>query len=242
MQETYTCDHCGAVHPLDEMFHVGEDVLCPDCAGDLTILCDECGTRIYIDDDEGDDTRVLCHDCCVRHYTRCEHCGTLISNDSVYQYGGEDLCRDCYDDRCESGPIHEYSYMPELVFHGKGLRRFGVELEIDEGGESTVHARRFLDIANRHVENLYIKTDGSLDDGLELVTHPMTLEYHLNDMPWKDILDEAKRLGYRSTAQAPVGCTSIFRAWRSAVLMRHRNPASPAWCTSSKVLAGITAV
>lgn len=56
MQETYSCDHCGAVHLLDEMFHVGDDLLCPDCAGDLTILCDECGTRIYIDDDEGDDT------------------------------------------------------------------------------------------------------------------------------------------------------------------------------------------
>ncbi len=205
MQETYTCDHCGAVHPLDEMFHVGEDVLCPDCAGDITILCDECGTRIYIDDDEGDDTRVLCHDCCVRHYTRCERCGTLISNDSVYQYDGENLCRDCYDDRCEFGPIHDYNYMPDLVFHGKGLRRFGVELEIDEGGESTAHARRFLDIANRNTENLYIKTDGSLDDGLELVTHPMTLDYHLNEMPWEDILHEAKQLGYRSHGAGTCG-------------------------------------
>ena len=179
MQTTYTCDHCGDTYPLDEMFHVGDDLLCPDCAGELTILCDECGTRIYRDDDEGDDTHALCHACRARYYTRCDHCGALIPNDEVYQLGGESLCRDCYADNCDEGPIHDYNYMPDLVFHGKGLRRFGVELEIDEGGELTSHAKRFLDIANHSAENLYIKTDGSLDDGLELVTHPMTLDLSL---------------------------------------------------------------
>ena len=165
MQTTHTCDHCGNAYPLGELFRVGDDLLCPDCAGELTILCDECGTRIYLDDDEGDDTHALCHACRDRYYTRCEHCGTLIPNDDVYQLGGESLCRDCYDDNCDSGPVHDYNYTPDLVFHGKGLRRFGVELEIDEGGELTSHAKRFLDIANRHAENLYIKTDGSWTTG-----------------------------------------------------------------------------
>ena len=205
MQQTHTCANCGDVYPADEMFRVGDDLLCSDCASELTILCDECGTRIYTDDDEGDDVRVLRHDCRSHYYTPCDHCGALIPNDEVYQFGGESFCRDCYADNCDEGPIHDYNYTPDLVFHGKGLRRFGVELEIDEGGELTSHAKRFLDIANRHFENLYIKTDGSLDDGLELVTHPMTLEYHLNDMPWKDILDEAKRLGYRSHGAGTCG-------------------------------------
>ena len=205
MQETYTCDHCGDTYPLDEMFRVGDDLLCPDCAGELTIRCDECGRRIYMDDDEGDDEHVLCHDCCERYYTHCDRCGTLIPTGSVYQCDGEYLCHDCYVDYRDAGPIHDYNYTPDLVFHGKGLRKFGVELEIDEGGESTAHARRFLDIANRHAENLYIKTDGSLDDGLELVTHPMTLDYHLNEMPWEDILHEAKQLGYRSHGAGTCG-------------------------------------
>ena len=64
--------------------------------------------------------------------------------------------------------------MPDLVFHGKGLRHFGVELEIDNGGTDRYNAEKLLNIANADAENLYIKTDGSLDDGLELVTHPMT--------------------------------------------------------------------
>ena len=107
----------------------------------------------------------LCHDCRERYYTCCDRCGTLIHNEQVYEYDDEYLCRDCYDELCDSGPIHEYDYTPELIFHGKGLRRFGVELEIDEGGKSRSNANRFLEIANRDAANLYVKSDGSLDDG-----------------------------------------------------------------------------
>ena len=196
--ELYACDHCGTEYPPDELLEVSGDFLCPDCAAELTLLCDECGRRIYTDDDEGDDCRVLCRDCRDRYYTRCDRCGTLICNENVYEYDGEDLCCDCYDDVCTEGPIHDYDYVPDLVFHGKGLRKFGVELEIDEGGKNRSNANRLLEIANRDAVNLYIKSDGSLDDGLELVTHPMSLDYHLHEMPWEKVLEEAKRLDYRS--------------------------------------------
>ena len=53
--------------------------------------------------------------------------------------------------------------MPDLVFHGKGLRHFGVELEIDNGGTDRYNAEKLLNIANADAENLYIKTDGSLE-------------------------------------------------------------------------------
>ena len=44
----------------------------------------------------------------------------------------------------------------------------------------------------------YCKHDGSLDDGFEIVTHPLTLDYHKNEMPWQAIVDRAKALGYTS--------------------------------------------
>lgn len=95
--------------------------------------------------------------------------------------------------------------MPDLVFHGKGLRHFGVELEIDNGGTDRYNAEKLLNIANADAENLYIKTDGSLDDGLELVTHPMTLTYRLNEMPWAEILRKAQSMGYLSHAAGTYG-------------------------------------
>ena len=198
MQEMYTCDHCGERHPHEEMIAVSDDYLCQSCADELTIICEECGRRIYTEDDAGDSNHTLCQDCCDRYYTFCDHCGVMLHNEQVYHSDDDDLCEDCYNALVENNPIHEYDYVPELVFHGKGLRKFGVELEIDEGGKDWDNAKSLLAVANHDAVNLYIKSDGSLDDGLELVTHPMSLEYHLHEMPWEDILDEAKRLDYRS--------------------------------------------
>ena len=85
------------------------------------------------------------------------------------------------------------------MFHGADSKRyFGVELEIDSGGKDEHSARILSNLANRYNNNIYIKTDGSLSDGLELVTHPMTLEYHLKEMPWNSLLERALDLGYYS--------------------------------------------
>ena len=95
--------------------------------------------------------------------------------------------------------IHDYYYKPTPLFRGAGPRYFGVELEIDFGGEDDDSAQQIMEIANGNgVENLYCKHDGSLDDGFELVTHPMTLHYHMKKMPWARILQEAVSLGYTS--------------------------------------------
>ena len=74
----------------------------------------------------------------------------------------------------------------------------GVEIELDEGGESDNQARKLLEIANAESERIYCKHDGSLNDGFEVVSHPMTLEYHMKSMPWSVVLEKAKQLGYLS--------------------------------------------
>ena len=40
---------------------------------------------------------------------------------------------------------------------------------------------------------------------MELVTHPMTLEYHLNEMPWEEVLRKAQSMGYLSHAAGTCG-------------------------------------
>lgn len=92
--------------------------------------------------------------------------------------------------------IHDYSYKPDPEFKGEGKRYFGVELEVDYGGND--NAKEVLDIANYDKENIYIKSDGSLDDGFEIVTHPMTLNYYINLMPWEEVMRKLIRMGYKS--------------------------------------------
>ena len=48
------------------------------------------------------------------------------------------------------------------------------------------------------LEHIYIKHDGSLEDGMEIVTHPMTLGYHLAEMPWGTVVAQAVHMGYTS--------------------------------------------
>ena len=203
MSETRICANCGAEHPIDEMFQVENDWLCEDCADRLTVICDHCAERGYEENAVEDDTHTLCDHGFDEYCVRCEDCNRIIHRDRAWDNDDNAYCASCWDEHCNI--IHEYSYTPDLVFHGKGLRHFGVELEIDEGGTVNSNAQKLLDIANKDAENLYIKTDGSLDEGLKLVTHPMTLEYHLNEMPWVEVLRKARSMGYLSHAAGTCG-------------------------------------
>lgn len=71
----------------------------------------------------------------------------------------------------------------------------GVELEIDGAGEYSGNAKTILALANAKEDLIYCKHDGSLDEGFEIVTHPMTLEFHQKNMPWKAVMREAVTMG-----------------------------------------------
>ena len=98
-----------------------------------------------------------------------------------------------------------YSYKPEAVFFGDGSLFMGVELEVDEGGKDNDNAGTLKEIANSSNNHIYIKSDGSLDDGFEIVSHPMTLAYHMYHMDWEDVLKEAVSMGYRSHQTSTCG-------------------------------------
>ncbi len=197
---SHVCDYCGSEIDSDDVYCLDGTVMCEDCYDENTRECDCCGTRIWNDDDVGDDDICLCSYCRENHYTVCEDCGRLIHEDNAYYDDGDDYpyCHSCYCENCSDKYIHNYSYKPEPIFYGNGNMFFGVELEIDSGGRCEDNAEILLDIANRNDERMYIKSDGSLNCGMELVTHPMSLDFHINEMPWLDIVSKAVSLGYRS--------------------------------------------
>ena len=98
-------------------------------------------------------------------------------------------CEPCFDDFQDE--IEEYSYKPSVTFFGNDKLYMGVELEVDEGGKDNENARILKEIANSCDEHIYIKADGSLDDGFEIVSHPMTLKFHQEEMDWESVLKEA---------------------------------------------------
>lgn len=198
--ELEVCGVCQATYAVEKLTEFDELLVCRDCLEENTVFCSRCGERIWTEADAGDEHINLCQSCYDRYYTSCEHCNRVIPESEAYYEDDDDetMCYDCYCSHRDHHVINDYYFKPEPIFYGDGSRYFGVELEIDEGGESDSCAKQLLSIANPVENRMYCKHDGSLDNGFELVSHPMTLEYHQKRMPWAEILSKAKDLGYRS--------------------------------------------
>ena len=175
---------------------------------EATLFCRYCDTPITPDDNAGTDDLPLCHCCREDYYTTCDRCGALLFQEDAHNISDgvdEALCDTCYDAWDDERVIQDYCYKPLPIFYGKGPRYFGVELEIDQGGESNRNAQTVLDITNAAQELAYCKHDGSLDDGFEIVTHPMSREFHETQMPWEEVVEKAVSLGYTSHQSGTCG-------------------------------------
>lgn len=191
------CNDCGRLvlqaysHEID----YGNRVVCNDCRWNYT-ECDRCGRRFTDDEVSTDnDGQAICSEC-MYDYTRCINCDMLIQE----EYAHEDREGECWCDYCwdnyQQDTIHDYNYKPCPEFFGEGTSLFlGVELEIDEGGNDPDNAQEILDIVG---DQAYLKHDGSLDDGFEIVTHPCTLQYHLDHFPWEEVVNKCSDMGYTS--------------------------------------------
>lgn len=208
MDKKYVCTECGCRIRENELVEIDGACLCQSCAERITVVCRECGARIWRVEAYDDN---LCEHCYDNFYTTCTDCESVISyNDVYYTRSDEDAhdypyCESCYRKHENDEIIHDYYYKPEPIFYNHNSGNdytnklyLGVELEVDEGGEDIDCADKILDIANGYNEHIYIKHDGSLSDGFEIVTHPMTFAYHKNVMPWHDVLIKAVHMGYVS--------------------------------------------
>lgn len=200
-QETGACSCCGTTHPLSELTLVDNRMFCGECVDRESVVCVHCGCRVLYEDNAGTGDYPLCVRCYDNHYTCCVRCGNIIHHDDAYYEdddSSEAYCSHCY--HCHGHPkiIEDYYYKPDPIFYGDGPRYFGVELEVDHAGKSSENAERITDIANREEPHIYCKHDGSLTDGFEIVTHPLSLDYHMSVMPWSDVLSELRSMGYLS--------------------------------------------
>ena len=135
----------------------------------------------------------------------CTRCECLIEDDDYYTVHDEiicDRCRDDYTVTCEC--------CGELIWCNEDCgddHIYLCESCRDENYCSCYHCDRLIhnDDSYEDDEHIYIKSDSSLDDGFEIVSHPATLDYHLNEFPWEDITHCAIEQGYRSHQTSTCG-------------------------------------
>jgi hypothetical protein len=166
--------------------------------------CDVCQSKFWEQNNESD--YFMCNACESQTnyddsgwYNGDRYCSNCIEN-NVYNCGDCDVERwDGDDHECEydddNSLIHDYSYKPSPFFFGAGSYHFGFELEVEARNSSRYEGASVVQDALGG--RVYMKEDGSLSDGFEIVTHPHTLENYHKEFNW-GFLDRLKDDGFRS--------------------------------------------
>ena len=138
----------------------------------------------------------ICDECRDNWFWRCPGCdewnpdGGGCANDCCDPDDCD--CDDCRDDDSRGGLVHDYEYKPWPVFHGTGPLFLGPEIEIE-----TPHSGDWecAEMADSHLGSLgYLKNDSSINSGFEIVTHPMSYQWAMDNFPWQ-MLTELRRRG-----------------------------------------------
>lgn len=92
-------------------------------------------------------------------------------------YDDDDNNDDC---NMNAACINSYSFRPSMKFHklsneNENAPFFGIELEVERKNSNGLKHKYMAGMIEH--EHWYFKTDGSLTDGFEIVTHPMTFNY-----------------------------------------------------------------
>jgi|tagenome__1003787_1003787.scaffolds.fasta_scaffold20798803_2 hypothetical protein len=192
---------------------------------DACVTCDRCQTTVpHSHTIETTVGSTICERCRLDWYWQCSVCDGWNRDGHDCDNGCCDpdtcTCDDCrdYDDLDFDGLVHDYSYKPRPVFHGTGPLYLGPEIEIETPLWSERECAR---IASQLLGSLgYLKTDSSIGNGFEIVTHPMSYDWALANFPWT-MLTRLSRAGCTATASTGIhvhvsraGFTSTCHAYR----------------------------
>ena len=190
-----SCSQCKSPLSPDGVFVVDGEPVCKHCYGSIIPTCKGCGERHFKQYLKNG----LCGGC-IESFGNCPTCKATYDKRKTrtFDIGGKTFCNQCVDRYLHAKGIEykSYSYKPTPIFFGdretSQNRYYGLEVEMDNSN------RRNEFMAKAATDEIYFKSDGSLSNGVEVVTHPATLNYHTTDFPWDNILRSAKSCGFKS--------------------------------------------
>ena len=196
----FMCEDCSDVRDSDQRISVGDMSYCEDCAS----YCDRCSSGVDNDQTRTVDRSESWCDYCWENYSYyCDSCSESYSSDCTYVQDTP-YCESCYesecywcedcdesytnDNRCDcndnnnggkccrayrsSGHTHDYSCKPSPMFKGTSKHNMYLGFELETEVQSLDSGARY---ASSNLEGVaYLKHDGSIGNGFEIVTHPHT--------------------------------------------------------------------
>ena len=196
MKETtqkITCANCGRVIDISSATLVNhnfedEKYLCDTCLADC-IFCSHCGHHYTSQHEWASDNIFSVCNHCASNYEICSSCSEVHHRNNIHYHNDEPYCENCYNDMMEeeiNSYIEEYGYKPSPTFLGESDDNLflGVQLEVHHG-KTYQASKRISD----NTDDVYLKHDGSLETGFEIVSHPATLQYHKSKLGWEHIMN-----------------------------------------------------
>jgi len=112
-----------------------------------------------------------------------------------------DMCNECAEEQYDMGSLHEWDYRPTLIFHPElpypnTSLYTGMEIEMSWGDVNSMQRKIWLGKLDPDI--LFAKSDSSVSNGFEVVTHPMQPKWALKHFPYH-LFDEALELGALET-------------------------------------------
>lgn len=195
------CNFCNKYHPntfVKEVFNYDQiEYVCKDCLKELYVKCDDCGSYELKTRVSKLNNKLICYTCKIEKYGQCEKCGNAIILENKNIFKDKHYCEECHNKMVKYWkPLHSYDYKPDNFYKTKTdsdneeiPMYMGIEIEFN-------NLRRTEDVCTNNL--MYFKKDGTLDSGMECVSHPCTLNYHKNKMEWNKTLRSIIRAGGRS--------------------------------------------
>lgn len=196
----YTCEDCSHTNYSYSVGLRGE-ILCDDCWGNSFYYCGNCeetteqgdGDYIHFDDSN------WCQNCIDNNLSWCDFCNEWEQDLCDRNFDSDDVER---WNRQDYEGIYSYNFKPRTpdFFLGSAdsdnqKLTFGFELEVEaEGARFSDGLKIIKDCLGDFV---YMKGDGSLNSGYEIVTYPFSFNYYQEAIDFS-FLGKLQELGYRS--------------------------------------------
>lgn len=240
MPECYICsESVEEVHSVNCELYNPSARVCSSCLEDCP-TCEECNTSTipqYTHTSLSDE-RTLCSECYWEETVSCEECTTHILSDNSCYHEDTDrsLCEDCYgearhneereDERAECDSPEDYDWSAILDYHHpitwtkRGDTRLsplmGVELEI---GYRINPSERVLSTLEKYLQGIAVAMyDGSINNGCEIITEPMTVEKH-KEINYRELFEKLRKMKCRSHNGGD--CGLHIHLSRDAIKKRH---------------------
>ncbi len=181
----------------------------------------------------GVEKEIYCDDCFNERYFKCEYCGIVAKKNEEHVINRHSYCKTCYDIKIIESAINQYSYRPdgkffisdkesassnickefeknspeelELVYSPNLF--MGIELEVQHKDDLKKGLSLFLKKADELgiKKYFYLKSDSSVSNGFEIVTHPLTLKFIKNKLKLHTFLSYLRAIGFTSYKSGACG-------------------------------------